>query len=237
MHQIGAGHDALASELRRLSHRNSLEDAVTSLGLWSGALSPMATLRSTEWVRGGAETYVMTFAIEDGAKIETFLIKACVPTALGRPLEAVLADWVRRRELLAAAGVAVPRLYYSGEGVLIEEYIPFLLLDRLRNVELILAFELGRTFGVLRRLGFNPINLMGDLRSRGHDVVVVDFGEDLGDPRQQNSEGRVTLKHLTKEISGAGLVMNDEAKIAVERGYETALATSLPLSRHVDASA
>jgi hypothetical protein len=49
--------------------------------------------------------------------------------------------------------------------------------------------KLAELAGILVRLGFSPINPFTDLRSRGSDVVMIDFGEDLG-PEGRGSSGR-----------------------------------------------
>ena len=92
-------------------------------------------------------------------------------------------EWLRRRTVLEESGISVPRLYAVGSATLIEEYIPFSLKDAFnagnQSQKKNIAGSLLQTYKELATLGFRP-RLMNDLRSRGDDVVLVDFGEDLG---------------------------------------------------------
>ena len=42
--------------------------------------------------------------------------------------------------------------------------------------------DLGIMVGTVAKLKFNPIEVVSDLRSRSSDIVMIDFGEDLGSP-------------------------------------------------------
>jgi hypothetical protein len=80
-------------------------------------------------------------------------------------------------------------LQNGGHGVFIEEFIAFDLLSVLRSTDTkqSLLMEIVRYAAILQGLGFSAIAPYSDLRSRGHDVVVVDFGSDLGPPGRQTS--------------------------------------------------
>jgi len=132
------------------------------------------------WERPGSEAYVMQFAITgpDGLASH-FIAKACIKI----PVTPSLGDWLMRREVLAQRGVVVPRLHAVNRGVLIEEYIPYdfrsayhMADDRNRGQ---LAEAFIDTYRRVYETGFRPTSLH-DVRSHGSDVVMVDFGSDLG---------------------------------------------------------
>ncbi len=114
-----------------------------------------------------------------------YIIKTCITLDLARGIEGTLTKWIERRNLLASCGVSVPKLFYSGRGQIIEELIPWHLRERLSlkdaRAQKMLK-PLAEYAGHLSRYGFFPIGAFEDLRSRGSDVVAVDFGSDLGSP-------------------------------------------------------
>lgn len=111
------------------------------------------------------------------------MAKACVKMCAKETMD----DWVARRSVIEEAGVSVPKLYSVQVATLIEEFIPYSfkeahsLADRSEQENLAEQFKC--TFSTLLDLGFNPISLH-DIRSRGDDAVIIDFGFDLGSPSE-----------------------------------------------------
>lgn len=169
-----------------LADRSSFEEALVALGLITKPLRHYSLRIDDNWARGGAETYIYRFWLqEEGRPEQGYIMKACVSFQPGRDVQRVLLDWVERRHLLAENGVSTPILVAHGNGVLVEELVPYLLGHILSDVTVdhrTLLLELAKYIGVLCRLGFSPVDAYSDLRSRGNDVVPVDFGEDLGPP-------------------------------------------------------
>jgi hypothetical protein len=153
------------------------------LGILADPNSFSALVVLKDWYRSGAETYLAICRIEchdDSSK--DIAIKACIALTEKMSVDATLSAWIRRRTHVAAHGVETPRLYGFGEGLLIEEYIPHTLPEAVRqtsSADALVGLAVN-TAATLVRLGFQPVSLFDDLRSRGKDVVVVDFGSDLG---------------------------------------------------------
>ncbi len=132
------------------------------------------------WNMPGSESYVMQFAVATpGNDIRRFISKACVKL----PVIPSFGDWVGRREILEAEGVITPKLHALGRACLIEEYIPYDLRTAYTLADSPTKSRLQEQFvstcQSIWRLGFRPVRLH-DLRSHGDDVVLIDFGSDLG---------------------------------------------------------
>lgn len=133
------------------------------------------------WHRGGNETYVTDFLVRRGSEVQHLIAKACVKFG---PREA-LQEWLQRRQVLASNGVNLPNLVAVDEAgaTLVEEFIPYTFKEAygLAAVDGKKILESGfkdvfkRVYGA----GFSPQNLH-DVRSHGHDVVVIDVGADIG---------------------------------------------------------
>lgn len=199
----------LERELCTLTSTADVGSALKQLGLLPDADSSFRLHeQSKEWDRGGAETYIFRFRVEakDARPIDA-LIKACVAFAPATTLQAILQGWIERRELLAANGVGTPALYYWGKGVVVEEFVPFevkALLERKQSLPKILN-GLSLYAAALSRLGFAPVEPFRDLRSHGEDVVVVDFGEDLGPAGITTGGGPRLFDALCRHLKLTGL--------------------------------
>lgn len=175
----------LERELCKVAKSTNVNDALYALGLLARRVAHFELIDST-WVRGGAETYLDRFQCikRDDGSLDV-LIKACTTFSTSTRLEEILLGWIERRELLAENSITTPTLYGWGSGVIIEEYVPFevktLLKKTLEPPQPILN-DLAVYAATLSRLGFSPGDPFSDLRSHGNDVVVVDFGQDLGPP-------------------------------------------------------
>ena len=153
------------------------------MGILSSIDEQFSIVTIADWERSGAETYSYIFDVVSAVRTR-LILKACVALAVGRSLDTVVEEWVKRRSLLQSHKVATPKLFGHCQGTILEEFVFYDINDVLRRSakpELI-ASGLGHLAAVLVSLGFHPIQPFHDLRSRGLDVVVIDFGEDLGPP-------------------------------------------------------
>lgn len=172
----------IESELLRDGGTDQLDRALENLGLLqpSDALDRIELV--TDWHRSGAETYLCRFAVHlRGGGRRDAVIKAYVPAPGPRSIDDYVRELVQRRRRVEEAGVSVPRLYFSGNGVVIEEWIPAAL-EEYRDLP---AYNelLERARWILQRLrdvGFRPVSTFHDFRTDGERIVVIDFGEDLG---------------------------------------------------------
>lgn len=202
----------IASELCAAAETQDLPDALINLGLVTAAEIPVELHCNSVWYRGGAETYLFDFEIRrNGLPVRRALIKACTPFPGGTSIEDTLSEWLSRRHLLEHHGVHTPRLHYAGRGVIVEEFIPHSLDRRLltsphRNS---LLTELQRLSEIISDLGFKATAPFSDLRSRGTDVVMVDFGTDLGPPHIEAPGTTDYLSQLEVWLRSIGLNMTD----------------------------
>ena len=204
---------SLEKELCRITPASSLRGALCDLGLTQH--DDMFTIRTdNDWVRGGDETYIYRFWIshEDG-RISGYVIKACVAFVPGVSLDSVLREWISRRKLLAKNGVPTPKLVACGRGIVVEELIPYKLKNILVNsssAPIDILRQLATFAGVLSKLGFEPVDAFHDLRSRGYDVVIVDFGQDLGPPGISKMQDETLYYMLKERLRKWGLISSAE---------------------------
>jgi hypothetical protein len=175
----------IQSELCKITDKASLADALTTLGVIAPGESNFRLTGGQNWSRWGSETYCCEFAVQRINRPPTrLLLKACVAYSPNATLDQVLAEWVGRRSLLAQRGVTTPRLYFAGQGILLEDFVPQSFWSTLAEVRearrAALLQELCNYIGALSQLGFRPVDAFSDLRSNGTDLVAIDFGEDLG---------------------------------------------------------
>lgn len=210
MTSTGSSQWSLEAELQKVAEVDGIAAALHALGLISEPQSSYRLLGGGgEWVRGGAETYIFRFQVdEEGKELKDVIIKACVAFSPVVALSNILDQWFQRRNLLRSNGVETPHLYKHGHGVLIEEYIPHSLPEALNAVtssrEELLA-GLAIYAAALSKLGFLPIDPFHDLRSRGRDVVAIDFGEDLGPARVKNERQPEMFEKLAAYIRKLGV--------------------------------
>jgi hypothetical protein len=170
----------LVDRLCKAASTSNLESAIVALNLSAG--DPPYDLRvDRDWWSSGGETFATTFSIVAGRRVSTFMLKSAI--SLGsRPVDAVQ-SWLHRRDQISRAGVETPQLIFHGNGDVCEEFVAYelraLMISSRAALRAALQEELVRTISALFAAGFRPRSLH-DLRSRGTDVVVVDFGFDLG---------------------------------------------------------
>lgn len=181
-------HWTLENELIQMSGQSSLDRALLKLGILPTAAKSYELRAEAGWVRGGAETYTLRFSVRYGAMCEVqddYIVKACISTDFSRSLTDTVAEWLRRRRLLQEHNIGTPRLIGVHGATIVEEFIPWPFRDcfissterQERGLELLIGFA-----EVLNSLGFRPVDAFSDLRSRGTDLVAIDFGQDLGEP-------------------------------------------------------
>ncbi len=216
----------VTSEIIQLAEAESLEEAVAKLNMLPlTGTSKIALKMLSPWTRGGAETYVTTFDITAGAECAPCILKACVAFAITPGgVEAILESWIARRRLLAAHGAAVPRLYAYGRGVVLEERLPYRAQDLIaaksatRPAVLASLFKLTRA---LEQVRFQPVSILPDVMSDGERAVLVDFGQDLGDPMPAETDVD-TYARTVASLTQLGINLSPEEQeltLAVHNGH------------------
>jgi hypothetical protein len=173
---------SLEKEICELAGASDFRHALHQLNLLPGRDVPFDIEEDDEWTRGGSETYIYRFWINFEGRRAGYIIKCCVAFSPVCSLEEIFDEWVVRRQLISSRGVSTPLLIAHGKATLIEELVPHRFQDRLvqSSERHKLLKSLATWAGVLARFGFAPLGPFDDLRSRGNDLVVIDFGEDLG---------------------------------------------------------
>jgi hypothetical protein len=216
----------LEGELRALGGSDDLAAALVTLGLIEGSSEPFELVTTRDWYRAGAETYVLVFDVRQGESARSYLVKACIAWSPGEPLSQTFASWMGRRELLAGRGVSTPALVGVGNAQLIEEYIPFELFEAFARadgpVRGELLAQLGRTAGLLVSAGFAPIRAH-DWRSRGSDVVLVDFGQDLGPANIASGSESGLLSELVDRLAHSRIELSADELRLLSESYEGTL--------------
>lgn len=199
----------LERELCKLTGSQTEREALFQLKLLPSVSTEYQVRTDVDWERGGEETYIYRFWIRREGQESGYIIKACVTLDLERGIEGTIQEWLSRRNVLMSNDMSVPHLVYAGQGLVIEELIPWSLLDRMRSnpstITQILPLLVDYT-ATLSRLGFAPIDGFTDLRTRGSDVVVVDFGEDLGPPHMTEGPNLGLLKYLEETLLRSGII-------------------------------
>ena len=122
----------LEKELRGLVDASTTGEALCRLGLASDPDDPPRLEEIHPWRRGGAETYLYRFKVIGAAQEHDVLLKAVTAFSTTRTLRELVDEWVCRRHLLASGGVRTPKFYFSGRGLLVEQYVEEKLAHRLR---------------------------------------------------------------------------------------------------------
>lgn len=175
----------LEKELCKLSKSKNLQEALLRLKLIRNITDNVTITEDKEWERAGSETYIYRFWVKNSEISSGYVIKACVAFSPNFDIQSILQEWINRRQLMAQFGISTPKLITYGEGVVIEELIPYLLKDILvkgKYPSENTLIDLSIYAGFLQKMKFFAINPFDDLRSRDNDVVAVDYGQDLGPP-------------------------------------------------------
>lgn len=200
---------SIEQELLTMSQQPTLNDALLYLGL----LPPgeiMSSIEGGEWVRGGGETFHIVFQIyTQNERVYKYIIKACVTFGGGTGVLSKVSEWISKRELLKISGISTPNLYATNNGLILEEFIPY----SIKEVEFSpkILSDLAKLTGTLTNLGFSPMEgFFSDLRSRKDDVVIIDFGEDLGHPNQDHYPKDQLFLHLLGQLKKWKIELNKE---------------------------
>lgn len=197
---------SIEKELIKLSKKNSLKAALPVLfGTDFDEIPHIEKI--TDWYRSGSETYAFSFTIEQ----KHMFLKACCPSSPTISIDSILRSWIERRKIFERSGVPTPRLYGYGDGLVLEEFIPYHLEavnPTQAGVENMMS-AIQKISDVLINNNFSPVNPFGNLMSRGDDVVWVDFGQDLGNPEQENTD--------VQSISDAAITLMQNLSIRAKK--------------------
>lgn len=211
----------LEAELCGLASETYLREALARLGLLLRDARDFELVTTQDWYRSGAETYSLRFAVRADGRERSYFMKACVAYEGGTPLPDIFATWLARRETVTRAGVSTPRLHAAGRALLVEEDVPLTLIEALRSgqhrPELMQA--IGATVARLLNAGFAPLSTH-DWRSRRHDVVLVDFGQDLGPPNLARDTEAGLLSEVLDSIARERIELSSSDLRTVARSYE-----------------
>src|ERR1700733_6741366 len=174
----------IEDEILKLSGKDRISDALMALRMVSSSTAEVQVRTTSEWQRGGAETYFVPFVLETHSRLlGAYILKAMTAATPGTPPETQLRNWTTRRGLVESAGASVPRLYAASNGVLLEDYIAHDLVafrkDQ-RSPHVIDDSVIAMSESVWAA-GFKPTSWLHNMRTDGRLVYWVDFGEDLGD--------------------------------------------------------
>lgn len=206
---------SLEKELCKIANKSDINSALYTLGFMPNMKSNFRFDETdSKWFRGGAETYIYHFRVivNINNPIEA-VIKACVAFAPDGNLNSVIEKWIERRKVLEQNGIAVPKLYAWGHGVIIEEFLPYevnSLLKASSTAKNNLLKQLALYAASISSLGFAPINPFHDLRSHGEDVVAIDFGTDLGPARVSSAPQPKIFKMLCDYLQTSGISLSTE---------------------------
>jgi hypothetical protein len=182
-------------------HRGDIPEVqwLTEIALIDTPSTPYSFGLIQDWHRPGSESYILDFEINTAEKDTRLIAKACIKMG---PVQTVV-EWHNRRQRVASAGIEVPKLYSTHRADYIEEYIPmelkaaYSIADAENRNKIENSFM--DTYKKLVKLGFSVISLH-DVRSRGDDVVLIDFGSDLGGFINSSTENKYTDKLAEAEL-------------------------------------
>lgn len=171
----------MTESIRQSSSINHLSSHIGSEIVEQLAFTPTHEITAvTPWSRGGNETYVTDFTINDGINDPLRMIaKACIKLSPSETMN----EWNVRRSVLSRAGIQTPTVYACSGPTIVEEFILYTLEEAFQRGDSIIRESLRSEYldvcSKLALCGFNTSSLH-DARSRGSDVVLIDMGSDLG---------------------------------------------------------
>lgn len=206
---------SLEGELLKVSEKSNLKDALVSLKIIHRSEENISVKVMKDWHKSGSETYSLLFSVSSNDMFSELWMKACTPASFGVQIEQVMTKWVRRMgDIEKWNSVFVPKMYLANDGIIIQEHIPHSLLDVV-NVKTVKKIG-DQCYSLIRCLSANnflPTGIWHDLRSRLDDVVLVDFGEDLGEPDFELEGVEVILESFygflsSKRSASASMLMD-----------------------------
>jgi len=181
---------SIEQELCKSAGKNNLIASLVKLGLLANNDTFHSIIVDKDWHRSGAETYLLKFTVRGASQSTVAILKAYTPTS---PAAALLEQFdviTSRRKLLAAVGVPTPHLYHAGNGIWIEDWIEDTIDDAIKEIRhddakvVEVSRKLYDIAYALDQLGFSPMRVYSDLRSRNGAPIMIDFGSDLGAPNR-----------------------------------------------------
>lgn len=159
---------------------------------------PYRITANRSWELSG-EAATLDFSIRSDSGSKRFIAKCCIKSSSTK----VMQEWLRRRDAVTKVGVATPRLYASQGASLVEEFVPYTFSEAFtrgdKYVQRRLVDAFTHTHQLLAQAGFTPVSLH-DARSQGSNVVLVDFGSDLGDRRGSSITPEAACEKATAEL-------------------------------------
>lgn len=216
---------SLDSEIQALAAETDIGRALASIGLLERTDEDFELRSLGEWLRGGAETYILHLELTTVNRRHRLIMKACVAYPAGKTLSETFDSWLARRARLSTFGVETPHLFGSGNALLLEEYIPLTLPQAIdQDSSHSLIERLGWTYGRIRAAGFVPTSIH-DWRSRGSDIVVIDFGQDLGPWGAATLYGMIS--DLVHQLDTWKIALPSGLATRLLQGYDTALSAGI----------
>lgn len=215
----------LEGELKQIAGEQDIVASLTRLGMVTSDETLVDLTITRDWYRSGAETYGLCFAVETGLKgTRNYFMKACVAYSGGVPLAEILDQWLGRRDTLNDLGVQTPMLYAKGSALLVEEYIALTIWQALKKTQnrMEVLASIGWTAAKLVNAGFAPMSTH-DWRSRGRDVVIVDFGQDLGPSGMTLTGESGLLSDIIHNMTTNDLVLSPTELQTLSMEYERTL--------------
>jgi hypothetical protein len=220
---------SLDRELLLMAGASNQLQALVRLGICDETCERCSLETRNDWERSGAETFrLIAEVIHDSGKPSTLIfLKACVALGGLQGVGAIVDEWVSKRWRLEEAGISVPLLYGTISGTIWEEFIPYSLLEVLQRaksaVRVRLVRSLGFTMGMLTKMGVPALDV-SDWRSHGSDVVLVDFGEDLGPIGIVQRKTPHILDEWLRLLKPRGIVLTSAELELLSEQYDRALA-------------
>lgn len=219
----------IEAELCKTAGKDSAAEAIEALGLTTSADRPYTVREISAWQRLGAETYLYDFEVTSsaGASVRA-VVKACIAPPSEGGLAATMQEWLRRRYLIEGAGPSLtPVLFGATAATVVEEWIPFGFFDRLRSAStsadrMALLRSGGSAAAALGFLEFNPLSL-GDMRTRGTDAVLIDFGFDLGPSHVAAGIRTHALDRLLQDCAEHSIGLSRAESSAIDSGFADTL--------------
>lgn len=138
------------------------------------------------WIQGGAETYITDFLLLQNNEYRHYIAKACIKFF---PIE-TMDEWIDRRVQLNNNGLLSPEILARDGATIIEEFIPYTFVEAFNiandKKKIKLKNHFIDAYNKIFYAGFSP-NCLHDSRSHGDDIIVIDFGEDLGGKTSVNA--------------------------------------------------
>ena len=219
----------LEKEICEIAKKNDIINALHHLGLLTCLTCEFDLLIEEDWKRGGAETYIYRFLVKQKDQApQHYIVKACVSFHPSRTLSEIIDDWISKRILLEDYAVSAPKLVGKGSGLLIEEYIEYNFSEAIKNAHKKptksfdqLLIQLSNYAAAIYKLGFSYVEPYNDLRSRGEDLVAIDFGQDLGSCSSEPIyKAETVYADMISYLTRIGVKLNDQQSIILRQAFD-----------------